>query len=303
MNRWFPTSPIVLLRKYCSGSYHPILTLMIGGACVVIISSVLDRAIAFTETFFKSDINNYLIVLVGVVIYYLILSPLVLIWLGSSCLSAYKSYTKAQSARSIWAAVGVGLISVCLAYAYFHSVMVPQLLDVVSAVNGDPNWGKATVALSPAGDTLLVQGPITQETATKFEQTVKLHSRIRILHLESEGGRYDAALRMRTTVQKLRLETYVESKCASACVVVFLAGYERIIYKNAKIGFHQGSVGNEEVGSLNDIIEEEIAMGISEEFLRRAWSTPANQMMYPSTGELLATHAVTKVLNTPLQVK
>lgn len=58
------------------------------------------------------------------------------------------------------------------------------------------------------------------------------------LYLEGPGGDAREAKRLVAMVDQLDLNTYVTGTCASACGYAWLAGKERYIIKNGRVGFH-----------------------------------------------------------------
>ena len=62
---------------------------------------------------------------------------------------------------------------------------------------------------------------------------------VRILHLNSNGGRLAEAEKLKNMVTTRNLDTYVNIECQSACVTVFVAGHNRLISKRAVIGLHR----------------------------------------------------------------
>jgi hypothetical protein len=90
-------------------------------------------------------------------------------------------------------------------------------------------------------DTEKTNGEILDDDIRALKWSLRKHTAVTELHLNSSGGSVHAGAEMAEIVMKYRLDTYVEGECTSACVDVFLAGNRRQIARGAKIGFHQRS--------------------------------------------------------------
>ncbi|UWS78982.1 hypothetical protein N1037_17220 [Phaeobacter sp. G2] len=90
-------------------------------------------------------------------------------------------------------------------------------------------------------DTEKANGEILDDDIRALKLSLRKHTAVTELHLNSSGGSVHAGAEMAAIVMKYRLDTYVEEECTSACVDVFLAGNRRQMASGAKIGFHQRS--------------------------------------------------------------
>ncbi len=95
------------------------------------------------------------------------------------------------------------------------------------------------------------------------------------------------------------LNTYVESHCASACTIAFLAGLSRAADPASKIGFHSvGFVG----GNKSVMTKEEgdatmaayAKAGLPQAFIQKIVSTSSDQMWYPTHDEMLRAGVFTR---------
>lgn len=117
--------------------------------------------------------------------------------------------------------------------------------------------------------------------------------------LDSEGGRIGEAVRIAKLVRERRLDTYVETYCASACTFIFLAGEDRAATAHAKIGFHRAffpGMSPELDAAMNDsMLEEYRGAGLSDAFLARVKNTQADDMWFPTSDELIEAQVVNRV--------
>jgi hypothetical protein len=122
---------------------------------------------------------------------------------------------------------------------------------------------------------------------------------IQTLVLETPGGRVAEAALIANLVRERKLKTYVENSCESACTVILLAGADRAVTANARIGFHRASFPGmspaQDEAMTDDLIKQYRAAGLPEDFLAQVRGTQANDMWYPTRDQLLAAHAIDRV--------
>ena len=95
------------------------------------------------------------------------------------------------------------------------------------------------------------------------------------------------------------LNTYVESHCASACTIAFLAGLSRAADPASKIGFHSlAFVGGNKSVMTKDEGDATMAAyakaGLPQAFIKKIVSTPSDQMWYPTHDEMLRAGVFTR---------
>lgn len=94
-------------------------------------------------------------------------------------------------------------------------------------------------------------------------------------------------------VRNAGLATVVSTHCESAATFLLISGKERIITRDARIGFHRpagiGSSGTE-YENVQQFMEE---AGIAKDFIDRAFSTGPDEMWYPTYEEMLQAGVVT----------
>jgi hypothetical protein len=137
---------------------------------------------------------------------------------------------------------------------------------------------------------------------------------ISIVVLESDGGQSAAAIEMGEKITKLGLATEVRNSCDSACPLIFLGGYPRILATGGVLGFHRSYVTaigvkefvefqNEQRGQTihpaEDAYDQAINRtvqvlkymayrGVGDEFLLDMLAVPPREIWTPSRAELVA---------------
>lgn len=99
-------------------------------------------------------------------------------------------------------------------------------------------------------------------------------SSVKELYLQSEGGDIVTAAALADQVRKYHITTIVPAYCASACILIFAAGSERIAAPDARFGFHSPHVDSN-AGS-------EFAVKFSEELGRERYTASLLRDGYPA---------------------
>lgn len=113
---------------------------------------------------------------------------------------------------------------------------------------------KVETAIPGFGSAVFINGTITPEDSENFKlRTNQLSGKVSV-YLNSTGGNLVAALEIGETIRLKGWSTYVVSECYSGCALIWLAGVRRVMYTDAKIGFHAASINGEEKGVGNALL-------------------------------------------------
>lgn len=96
----------------------------------------------------------------------------------------------------------------------------------------------ANLPVSADGQTVFLAGDIDYHSRDALLRTLVLHSKVRRVLLDSDGGLVFAARTVAEIILKRGLDTHVERQCNSACTLVFAAGQSRTMDTEAALGFH-----------------------------------------------------------------
>lgn len=149
-----------------------------------------------------------------------------------------------------------------------------------------------------AGATLLhVRGPLHAGITARVEKILDAHPQVRALALQSGGGQIYEGRGLARVVRERGLATYAVRECASSCVTAFVAGNPRILGDGAKLGFHRyknyAALPKVDIDAEHAAdIELFRAQGVSEDFLRKMFSHPPEEMWWPREEELRAAGVV-----------
>ena len=174
--------------------------------------------------------------------------------------------------------------------------------------------------LSADGATIYLVGEITSGTFLRFDALLLSAPKVKTVSLASVGGLVLEARLVAALVRKRKLTTYVEFYCASACTQIFAAGRERVLGKDAKLGFHQGvSIGADgKTGTSEKVTDRTLSpttvfglsandtlryayqgAGFEQGFIDKVMEVNHDTMWLPTTLELRAAHVFTRQSDHP----
>lgn len=207
---------------------------------------------------------------------------------------------RAAGKRAPWAVLAK--VAVCLGGLQHAGVLIkaaiPQIAEATRmAFMGDPSIPSYTIRALNNGTEAEITGGIKYGLTRDFEKLLNEQPGVRVVHLDSFGGRIGEGKKLNALIRARKLDTYVETKCMSACTLAFAAGRERILRKDAVLGFHRGAFPGSAPEETTSGVEREIygAAGFSKAFIDRALATKNSDMWKPDASELLSYRVVTKL--------
>ena len=163
----------------------------------------------------------------------------------------------------------------------------------------DPTIPNYALRIMRNGTEVEISGGFKYGLNEDFLRILNAAPSVRVVHLNSLGGRIGEAVKVNETIKSQNLETYTSSFCYSACTLAFIAGRDRWLNQNAKLGFHApsfpGMSREELMGDTEDQRRLMLAAGIPTSFISRALSTDSSSMWYPSIEELLKANVITGI--------
>ena len=163
---------------------------------------------------------------------------------------------------------------------------------------------KPAVTLSPDGKHLSLAGEMGFDTTNLVRAALKRHPGITGIELDSPGGSAAEGFALAALVRDRGLDTYVRADCASACVLVFAAGRERLAAPSARFGLHRSGVewqrGDPGVSPTDLAMERYFReQGVADEFIVRVLETPFRDIWVPTAGEVMASGLASGVWTLP----
>jgi hypothetical protein len=171
----------------------------------------------------------------------------------------------------------------------------PESIAVAESIP-DPPY---RLALSEDGRSVRLEGYIDFGITRELSELLETAPGVRVVIMESRGGRVAEARGLVKVIERLDLETSARGTCASACTLVFMSGRKRSLEPGARLGFHRYGLHSPLVVLMMDPAaeqEKDMAVfrrrGVDEAFLDRVSATPHDSMWFPSTRELVAAGVV-----------
>ena len=126
---------------------------------------------------------------------------------------------------------------------------------------------------------------------------------IKVIHLNSLGGRVVEARRLREFIEEKKLLTSTNKGCFSACTIAYMGGVSRIVYGEKKLGFHRYSLPDNQshlldVALVQSFQEDKsffLQKGASGEFIKHIYNTSPSDLWFPSNEVLLANKIITDI--------
>ena len=160
--------------------------------------------------------------------------------------------------------------------------------DVKATLTGDLR----PAAITLEGTRLAVQGELEFGTTRAVREMLAAHPEVRMVRLESRGGRVAEGLALGRLIADRNLDTLVTGECSSACATAFVGGNRRVIGPAARIGLH--SAGGAGISAFNVDRANRAsdtfmaARGVDARVLARGAATANDSIWFPEHAVLLA---------------
>lgn len=162
---------------------------------------------------------------------------------------------------------------------------------------GEQAGPQYTIQLSADGQSVFLRGGINDGAAEALSSALDIAPAVNNVVFNSMGGWVREGNLVADIISRQKLSTYVEGECTSACTIAFLAGKDRVLGPNAKIGFHKfKSVGDISGENTDQTMARAVyeRSGMSKQFINRIVATPSEEVWYPEDKELLAANVITQ---------
>lgn len=206
---------------------------------------------------------------------------------------------KGRGGSGFWAgfakfAVVIGLLRT---FGEMGTTILPAATEMVKIAAGDKGLAAHQIRVLRNASEVEVSGNIGYGLTDELVKVLDAHPTVTTLHLNSGGGRVLEAQKMRDVIAERDLRTYTSTECASACVLAFMAGSERLLGPKGKIGLHSFSVGRNSVSTTDYSADYAFARSrhIDTSLLEKGFATSPASMWYPTPQELLNANLVTRL--------
>ncbi|HUQ38314.1 MAG TPA: tetratricopeptide repeat protein, partial [Aestuariivirga sp.] len=163
------------------------------------------------------------------------------VWLTVGIYRSARVYSTTYPNKKGWGGAAIllttlGLISSVVVFANQGIPQIRGYAEILSAASQVKNY---SVKLLGDLTKIELRGNLDFGVSADVEAMLNDYPAVRVLYLNSIGGRLAEADKLKDLVLQHNLDTYVVSECHSACVTVFVAGRNRLISRTALIGLHE----------------------------------------------------------------
>ena len=137
------------------------------------------------------------------------------------------------AARALVVLIGITVVALA---AWRDVPRAPTLARL--ALGSDPQ-GQAAVSVSEDGHRLELRGWLAPGDAARVQQAMAAAPALRVLEIDSSGGRFQEALQLAGALRGQGWTVRVRGSCRDACTVVLMAGTVRQLLPDARWGLAQ----------------------------------------------------------------
>ena len=272
------------MTRFWHGDYSLALSFWVITPLVIALAFALPEGVGWLVR--TQDFNPLLIFAAIVAIWGIVVAAQVYVTVGL--------WRSAAHRRGVWAAIAqvVLVLAALNTVRLFVKTAWPELSEGAGmALFDDPALPPYAVRLMRDGTEAEIAGGFKYGLTRDAEAMFETAPNLRVVHLNSAGGRLGEATKLARLIRTRGLATYSADVCASACTVAYAAGRERYLRAGARLGFHRGIfAGSEDAQAMRQLLLE---AGIAPAFVELAVAQPAERVWYPTDQQLLAGKVVT----------
>lgn len=193
----------------------------------------------------------------------------------------------------LWATAVRMMVALGLLFITLQSPrLMLQTVELASLALGDDPLGPAAeMRVSEDGSEIIIEGMLSSGAGERFESLLDEAASVRVVRLESAGGRLLEARIIADAVRRRQLGTRVDDQCISACTLVLIAGVERSAARDARIGFHQPRFPGLTAAGRRQAVDRMRQLyrqgGINDGFLEDVLDVPPDDIWYPPRTRLV----------------
>jgi hypothetical protein len=294
-----------IIVKHWRGDYSLAVSYWVFGFLfnVAFLLSLAAVAILVEELQLLSDGTNPKIFYIGVLLFFCLI-PVITIW---QLVGIWRSagFHVQRGGKRFWAGlvqifVVLGVLSnIGELNTKFNRDLISESAKLLVGIDDTTPYA---IRILPGGTEMELSGGIPFGTNNAVRKFLDAAPTIKVIHLNSIGGRLNESHDLYNTIRERKLITYTSKVCASGCTIAFLAGQKRYISGNGKLGFHSASVGVSGKGANFDAANNDFRVllrhhNVPDSFIKKAFATLQPDMWYPSKEELLAANIIDSVVD------
>ena len=253
---------------------------------------------AYPDELITSDIHDLYIYITGYCIALTVITwQVVGVWRSAN--NHIQKTKRKYWANTVKLLVVLGLIS----GSFMVQELLPGLNKFISILSKDVEIAKYTIRVMANQKEVEIAGGIKFGLTKELRKLLKNYPSVKVVHLNSYGGRVVEARLLKEFIEKKGLSTSTNKGCLSACTIAFMGGVSRYINGERKLGFHRyGLVDNQTDFNEKILVEsfEEdrtlfLKKGASNNFLIKVFKTSPSDVWLPGNDVLFSNHIITDI--------
>lgn len=286
-----------MLSRFWRGEYSLALSFWVIAPLVIALAFALPEGVGYLVR--SQDFNPLLVLAAIVAIWSIVVLAQLYLTVGVWRSAANHRWQRfLDGRRGAWgmAAQAVLVAATLNLLRVVFQTALPELTEGSRMVFlDDPALPAYSMRLMRGGSEAEIAGGFKYGLARDAETMFASAPQLRVVHLNSAGGRLGEAIKLARVIRARNLATYTSVACVSACTIAYTAGRERYLRAGAHLGFHRGIfAGSENTDEMRNLL---LAAGIEPSFAERAGAQPASSIWYPTVPELVSGGVVTAVVD------
>lgn len=219
---------------------------------------------------------------------------ILLVWIWSA-VGVWRSAARRRSKGfgRLWKILAQGIVVIgCLGTLQQLRVnTAPEIVGYAQFLVGDDLIGRPELHLSDDRRVLKMHGMLGVGTYDAFKAALNDAPTVRIIEVNSAGGRIYEAEAIAHLIRERGLDVTVVDQCLSACTFILIAGQIRVVSPLARIGFHRPSLPGLDKSVEASQVQQTLILyrnaGLPKDFISRIYETAEDDMWYPTINELI----------------
>lgn len=230
----------------------------------------------------------------------------VVIWQTAGVWRSAGEHTR-KTGRKFWGYTAKGvLVLVFIGIGVTVRERLPGLSNFIDMLSRDTLIKNYSIRVLANNKEVEIAGGIKFGLTKALRKTFKEYPTIKVIHLNSYGGRVVEARLLREFIEETGLVTSTNRGCYSACTIAFMGGSSRFVYGERKLGFHRYNSADNHRDLFKKAIDESfyedrvvfIRKGVTGKFLNQIYNTSPSDVWLPDNKDLLFNKIITDIAKT-----
>ena len=209
-----------------------------------------------------------------------------------------------RAGKKFWAQTAKICAVLGLAWtAFMVQDLLPGLHSFAAILAKDVAVQKYSIRVMDNHKEVEITGGIKFGLTKSLRKVFNRYPEIKVIHLNSFGGRVVEARLLRQFIQEKKLITSTDKGCLSACTIAYMGGVSRYVYGERKLGFHRYGLTDNQRDLLKNAVVESfnedksffLAQGTSLQFIRHIYNTAPSDLWFPEIQVLLKNRIITDI--------